>query len=166
MESCLFNSSKYCVIGNFVLSYSGTCNSSHRRSKTYYMHRCVFGPRWFIWGMPNCCVEWRTSDKIRYKGTARFKLLKTLAVVSVMAEFRKEIENSSVVLFNDNNTTLISLLKGCCKNPEANKLAWTFWKLVGAANCTIWIERVNSAANPAYRLSHQVTTIGHSDAFQ
>ena len=99
-------------------------------------------------------------------GRVHINLLETLAAVFAMVEFRKEIENSSVVLFNDNNTTLISLLKGCSKNPEANKLAWTFWKLVGAANCTIWIERVNSAANPADILSRQVTTIGHSDIFQ
>ena len=89
-----------------------------------------------------------------------------MAAVVAMIEFRKEIENSSVVLFNDNNTTLISLLKGCSKNLEANKLAWTFWKLAGIANCTIWMERVNSAANPADTLSRQVTTIGHSEVFQ
>ena len=99
-------------------------------------------------------------------GSVHINLLETMAAVVAMIEFRKEIENSSVVLFNDNNTTLISLLKGCSKNLEANKLAWTFWKLAAIANCTIWMERVNSAANPADTLSRQVTTIGHSEVFQ
>ena len=99
-------------------------------------------------------------------GGVHINFLETLAAVFAMVEFRKEIENSSVVLFNDNNTALISLLKGCSKNPDSNKLAWAFWKFAGEANCTIWIERVNSAANPADILSREVTTIGHSDVFQ
>ena len=56
-------------------------------------------------------------------GGVHINLLETLAAVFAMVEFRKEIENSSVVLFNDNNTTLISLLKGCSKNPETDKWA-------------------------------------------
>ena len=99
-------------------------------------------------------------------GSVHINSLETLAAVFAMVEFRKEIENSSAVLFNDNNTALISLLKGCSRNPDSNKLAWAFWKFAGEANCTIWIERVNSAANPADILSREVTTIGHSDVFQ
>ena len=99
-------------------------------------------------------------------GSVHINLLETLAAVFAMVEFREEIENSSVVLFNDNNTALISLLRGCSKNPDSNKLAWAFWKFAGGANCTIWLERVNSAANPADILSREVTTIGHSDVFQ
>ena len=74
-------------------------------------------------------------------GSVHITLSKTLEAVFAMVEFRKEIENSSVVSVNDNNTTLISLLKECSKNLEANKLAWTFWKLAGTANCTYgWSE--------------------------
>ena len=70
------------------------------------------------------------------------------------------------MLFNNNNTALISLLKGCAKNPDFNKLAWIFWKFAREANCAIWIERVNSAANSADVLSRKVTVLGHSDEFR
>ena len=83
-----------------------------------------------------------------------------------MVKFRKGIKNLSVVLLNNNNTALISLLKGCAKNPDSNKLAWIFWKFAGEANCTTWIDRVNSAANLADMLSRKVTVLGHSEEFQ
>ena len=66
-------------------------------------------------------------QKKNVDGSVHINLLETLAAVFAMVEFRKEIENSSVVSVNDNNTTLISLLKECFKNLEANKLAWAFF---------------------------------------
>ena len=60
-------------------------------------------------------------------GSVHITLSKTLEAVFAMVEFRKEIENSSVVPVNDNNTAVISLLKECFKNLEANKLAWAFF---------------------------------------
>ena len=99
-------------------------------------------------------------------GSVHINSLETLAAVFAMIKFRNEIQNSSLVLFNDNNTALISLLKGCARNPDSNKLAWIFWKFAREANCTVWIERVNSAANPADVLSRKTTVIGHSDEFR
>ena len=99
-------------------------------------------------------------------GSVHTNLSETLEAVFAMVEFRKEIENSSVVSVNDNNTTLISLLKECFKNLEANKLAWTFLEISWDSKLYIWMERVNPAANPADKLSRQVTTIGHSEVFQ
>ena len=99
-------------------------------------------------------------------GSVHINSLETLAAVFAMIKFRHEIVDSSVVLFNDNNTALISLLKGCAKNSDSNKLAWTFWKFAREANCTIWMERVNSAANPADVLSRKVTVIRHCGEFR
>ena len=99
-------------------------------------------------------------------GSVHINSLETLAAVFAMIRFRHEIVNSSAVLFNDNNTALISLLKGCAKNSDSNKLAWIFWKFAREANCTIWMERVNSAANPADVLSRKVTVLRHCGEFR
>ena len=107
------------------------------------------------------------AQKIIYVvGSVHVNSLETSAAVFARFKFGNEIQNLGLVLFNDNNTALIYLVKGCTKNPDSNKWAWISWKFVRETNCMIRMEPVNLATNSTDVGGRKIIVFGHFDEFR
>ena len=66
-------------------------------------------------------------EQLLHRGDVQINFLEMLAVVLSVETFVDLLSGNAIFCFIDNNGVLGSLIKGCCKAPEANLLVGGIW---------------------------------------
>ena len=76
------------------------------------------------------------------------ELYAALAGVRALGRVAKEDDRPNTFLFIDNNSSLVTLLKGCCnKSDHASVVISNFWREVDSLGIHVWLERIRSGLN-------------------
>ena len=80
--------------------------------------------------------------------TCAIYILEMYAMVADLMELKPK-GPLNVLVFLDNNSAALALIRGSAQDPTAHKLIKLWWRHIVSNSLYVWVERVSSAANPA-----------------